>query len=132
PAAPDTPQAEKIRLRRIAIAAFVASLPDWTAVAAAMDHMNLAWGQVREARDLEQHPTVRARGAIAQVDDGAGGRRPIPQSPYRFSDAASEVRGPAAPRGAHNAEVLEDWLGLGAGDVRRLSETGVLLAEAPS
>jgi len=132
PAAPDMAQPEKIRLRRAAIAAFLADLPDWIAVAAAMDRMNLAWGEVREARDLAQHPTMQARGAIAQVDDGAGGHRPIPQSPYRFSDATSEVRGPAAHRGEHNAQVLEDWLDLGAADVRRLSDNGVLLSGAPS
>ncbi|TAJ71849.1 MAG: CoA transferase [Phenylobacterium sp.] len=131
PAAPSMPQAEKIRLRRAAIAAFLAALPDWATVTTAMDRMNLAWGEVREARDLERHPTVRARGAIAQVDDGAGGRRPIPQSPYRFSDATSEVRGPAARRGQHNGDVLEDWLGLGAADVRRLADAGVLLSGAP-
>lgn len=132
PATPEAPQAEKIRLRRTAIAAFLTSLADWTAVAAAMDRVNLAWGEVREARDLAQHPTVRARGAIAQVGDGAGGSRPIPQSPYRFSDATSEVRGPAAHCGEHNAEVLEDWLGLGAAEVRQLSAAGILLAGAPS
>lgn len=132
PAGSDTPQVEKIRLRRAAITAFLAGLPDWTAVSAAMDRMNLAWGEVREARDLERHPTVQARGAIALVDDRVGGQRPIPESPYRFSAATSRVRGPAAWRGEHNAEVLEDWLGLGAEDARGLSDAGVLLMDARS
>jgi len=132
PAAADAPRAEKIRLRHVAIARFLERLPDWAAVSVAMDRMNLAWGEIREARDLHQHPTVQARGAIAQVDDRAGGRRPIPQSPYRFSDAVSQVRGPAAWRGEHNAEVLEDWLGLCADEARGLRDAGVLLAEARS
>jgi crotonobetainyl-CoA:carnitine CoA-transferase CaiB-like acyl-CoA transferase len=127
PASAETPLEEKIRLRRAAVANFLAGLGDWDAVEAAMDRMNIAWGQVRTGARLHEQPTLAARGAIAQVDDRAGGTRPIPQSPYRFSNARSEVRGPAPHRGEHNAEVLSDWLGLGAADVARLRDAGVLL-----
>jgi hypothetical protein len=95
PAGPDTALDEKIRLRRAAVQAFMAGLADWEAVAAAMDRMNIAWGEVRAGAKLADQPTVRHRGSIARVDDRAGGTRPIPQSPYRFSDATSQVRGPA-------------------------------------
>lgn len=117
---------EKIRLRRAAVTAFLQTLATWDAVEQAMDRMNLAWGAVRAAADIERHPTVLARGAIVQVDDRAGGMRPIPQSPYRFSAAVSAVRGPAAHRGEHNADVLADWLGKGPVDIAGLAQAGVL------
>ena len=68
---------------------------------------------------------MKARGSIAQVDDRAGGTRPIPQSPYRYSDATSEVRGPAPHRGEHNEAVLADWLGRGSDDIAALYGSGV-------
>jgi crotonobetainyl-CoA:carnitine CoA-transferase CaiB-like acyl-CoA transferase len=50
----------------------------------------------------------------------------VVQMPYRFSDAASGVRG-AAPRiGQHNADVLAEWLGLGDAAIRELREKKVL------
>lgn len=118
---------EKVAARRAAVGRFMADLTDWKAVEAAMARMNLAWGQVREGADVLEQPTVRARGTIAMIDDRAGGLRPIPQSPYRFSDARSEVRGPASHRGEHNAAVLADWLGKDAADAQALTEAGVLL-----
>ena len=129
PATADTPLDDKIRLRRRAVTDFLAGLADWDAVEAAMAKMNIAWGQVRDGARLQDQPTVRARGAIAQIDDRAGGTRPIPQSPYRFSDARSEVRGPAPHRGEHNAQVLAEWLGKGEAQVAALGEAGVLLRE---
>jgi len=116
---------EKMRLRHETMAAFLASLPDWDAVEEAMDRVNLAWGEVRLTAELESHPTVQARRSIVRVDDRAGGSRPIPQSPYRFSAATSEVRGPAAHRGEHNAEVLAEWVGRDAGAIAALKAAGV-------
>lgn len=124
--------ATKIAARRGAVGAFMAALDTWEAVEAAMAAMNLAWGQIREAGTLPQsQPTVRARGSIVQIDDRAGGTRPIPQSPYRFSNARSGVRGPAPHRGEHNAELLGEWLGLSVSDIQALEASGVLMREAP-
>jgi crotonobetainyl-CoA:carnitine CoA-transferase CaiB-like acyl-CoA transferase len=130
PAGKDTPLEEKIRLRREAVVAYLGGLETWDAVEQAMDAMNLAWGEVRAGGAMEAQATVKHRGAIARIDDRAGGTRPIPQSPYRYSAARSEVRGPAPHRGEHNAQVLAEWLGRGEADVAALSEAGVLLRDA--
>lgn len=126
PAGPDADLPTKIRLRREAVGRFMAALPDWPAVEEAMARMNIAWGEVRNARTLTEQPTVKARGSIVQVDDREGGTRPIVQSPYRFSAAASGVRGPAPHRGEHNAAVLSEWLKLEEEEVASLYATGVL------
>jgi len=126
PADQTTELATKIRLRRERVGEFMRSLPDWEAVEQAMAKMNLAWGQVRHAGTIAEQPTIKARGAIVQIDDRAGGTRPITQSPYRFSGAKSGVRGPAAHRGEHNHQILEDWLGMDAAVIVELHEAGVL------
>ncbi len=126
PASKDTPLEEKIRLRREAISAYLAALQTWEDVEAAMAHINLAWGQVRDPANLAEQPTLAHRGAIVQIDDRAGGTRPIPQSPYRFSNATSGVRGPASHRGEHNTVVLKAWLGMDQDAVAALVRSGVL------
>ncbi|HEY1752923.1 MAG TPA: CaiB/BaiF CoA-transferase family protein [Caulobacteraceae bacterium] len=116
----------KIAARRAALGAFLASLETFEEIETAFAKVNVAWGRVRPAASLREQPTLVHRRAFADVDDRAGGVRPVAQSPYRFSDAASGIRGPAAHRGEHNSEVLADWLGLSAGEVGQLTDTGVL------
>ena len=126
PTSKDTPLAEKIRIRREIVAERLANLDSWAAVEDMMAKMNLAWGRVRDPATLAEQPTIAAREAITQVDDRAGGTRPITQSPYRFSGARSGVRGPAPHRGEHNSTVLEDWLGKDASQIAELHSARVL------
>jgi CoA:oxalate CoA-transferase len=121
----------KIAARRAAVAAFMRGLATWDEIAAAMDRINIAWGRVRRGHDLREQPTLSHRRSIAQVDDRAGGTRPIPQSPYRFSQAASGVRGGAPHRGEHNEQVLSEWLGMAPEAVAALASDGVLSSDVP-
>jgi crotonobetainyl-CoA:carnitine CoA-transferase CaiB-like acyl-CoA transferase len=126
PTSKETPLADKIRIRREIVGEYLANLHNWAAVEETMAQMNLAWGRVRAPATLQEQPTIAARGAITQVDDRAGGTRPITQSPYRFSAARSGVRGPAPHRGEHNGAVLADWLGKSAAHISELHSSGVL------
>ena len=51
------------------------------------------------------------QGMVFEVDDRAGGTRPVVQSPYRFSNAEAGIHRPAPRKGEHNAEVVREWLG---------------------
>ena len=126
PTSKDTPLAEKIRIRREIVGECMANLDSWAAVEDMMAKMNLAWGRVRDPATLAEQPTVAAREAITQIDDRAGGTRPITQSPYRFSGARSGVRGPAPHRGEHNSTILEEWLGKDAAQIAQLHSAQVL------
>ncbi len=119
----------KVAARHDAIAAYLAGLPDAQTFEALMHKLNVAWGLVRDAATVREQPTVAARGAIVDIDDRAGGTRPITQSPYRFSNARSGVRGPAPHRGEHNETVITEWLGAAPETVRELVAQGVLHAE---
>ena len=129
PAGKDADLPTKIRLRKEAVGKVMTALASWEEVESTMARLNLAWGKVLDPADIVTQPTVMARGAITQVPDRVGGTRPITQSPYRFSNATSGVRGPAPHRGEHNEEVLTDWLGKSAADVAELVAAGVLQAE---
>jgi len=124
--------AAKIAARRAALAAFMLSLKTWDAVEAAFAKINVAWGQVRPAADVRNQATLAHRGAIVEVDDRAGGTRPVAQSPYRWSSAKSGVKGPAPHRGEHNREVLGEWLGLSDAEVEGLTAAGVVLRDQAS
>lgn len=129
PAAPGMELPAKIAARRAVVSAFMQGLETWDAVEAAMATMNLAWGRVRAGKDLREQPTIAARGSIAEVDDRAGGVRPIAQSPYRFSGAKSGIRGPASYRGEHNGEVLAEWIQIAQPQLDALYAKGVLSRE---
>lgn len=129
PAPAGTPFDEKIRLRREATNQWLQSFPDREAMIAAMARLNLAWGDAREAKDVRNQPTVEHRGSVVDIDDRAGGTRPIVQSPYRFSNATSGVRGPAPHRGEHNVAVLSDWCGIDEDRVQALLAEEVLLRD---
>ena len=126
---PSTPEMEietKISARRAAVATFMSGLGGWDDVEAAMAKMNLAWGRIRTGKALRDQPTLAHRQSIVDVDDRAGGTRPIVQSPYRFSQAVSGVRGGAPHKGEHTDEILRGWLGLSDREIDELAAQGIL------
>lgn len=125
------PLETKIRCRREAVERFLTSFKTREAVLAALAEADLPVGEVRSQAQALRSPTLEARGSVVQVDDRAGGRRPVIQSPYRFSGARSGAHGEVALQGEHNRAVLADWLGLGAQECDQLEASGVLLASAP-
>ena len=129
PATPDMDLETKIASRRDVVAAFMAGLSTWDAVETTMAKMNLAWGRIRAGRALREQPTIAHRQSIVAVDDRAGGARPIVQSPYRFSNAASGVRGGAPHKGEHTDEILRAWLGLSDTEIAALTAQGILTRE---
>ncbi len=111
PAPPGSSIAEKGRLRKAAIRDYIRSLPGRDALVETLDRRNIAWGDVRTAEEIRTQPTVQHRGMVFEVDDRAGGTRPVVQSPYRFSNAEAGIHRPAPRKGEHNAEVVREWLG---------------------
>ncbi|HCD26473.1 MAG TPA: hypothetical protein DER02_03070 [Gammaproteobacteria bacterium] len=123
--------ADKIRIRRQRVAEYFGNLQTWQETEDVMAKMNLAWGKVRSPEDLPEQPTLAHRDVFVQIADGEGGTRPVAQTPYHFSAAASGVRGRAPHKGEHNGEVLRDWLGWEESRLCDLQESGVLIEEIP-
>jgi CoA:oxalate CoA-transferase len=120
---------EKTVGRRAAIAAFLASFDDRAAVFTVLDQAGLPWGELKTPDEAIVSPTARHRGSIAEVDDGAGGKRGVVQLPYRFQASQAGVRGRSAALGEHNVEVLREWLALDAAAIERLASARVLRAK---
>ena len=103
---------EKIKARRSASKHFLTkTCRNREEVINALDRMNIAWGDVRQASDVQKLASVEARSSITEVDDRAGGKRLIPSSPYKYKHLESKVRAGAPHLGEHNEEVLKQWLG---------------------
>jgi crotonobetainyl-CoA:carnitine CoA-transferase CaiB-like acyl-CoA transferase len=111
------------------VANYFCSFEDRSKLTAALDSVNLTWGDVRSNAKAFESPTALARNVVAQVDDRAGQTRPVVQSPYRFSQARSGVSAGPAYRGEHNHEVLEQWLGAPTEEIAGLERSRVLQAE---
>ncbi len=122
---------EKIAVRRQAVGEFMNTLDTREKFSRAMKAINIAWGDVRDPATIPEQPTVSSRGSVIQIDDRQGGTRPVVQSPYRFSNAASGVRGPAAHRGEHNTEILQDWLGLSEDEAAEIAKSDAVVAFDP-
>ena len=132
PSTPDMELEEKIAVRRAAAREFINSLDTREQFVDAMRAINVAWGDVRNPATMRDQPTIASRGSIADIDDRNGATRPITQSPYRFSDARSGVRGPAAHRGEHGFEVLKEWLNMSDTDLQQLTSSEVLINFDPN
>ena len=129
PTPPGSDLETKIRARRETIDAVFARCETFDAFSELMDTLDLPWAEVRDPRTLREQPTLAARNMLVDIDDRAGGTRPIANSPYRFSNASAGIRGPAAHRGEHNTDVLADWLDLDPDAIERMHTTGLLKAE---
>ena len=126
------PLADKISNRRQCVADYLNSFESRQRLIAALDKANLAWGDVNTTADyLQNSPTIKHRRSLVDVDDGVGGTRQVYQSPYRFSDASSGVKGPAVLQGQHTQQILSTWLGMQEAQVKELIDAGVLI-QAPS
>ena len=129
PTPPDADRETKGILRRAAIDRRFEQCATLAEFGELMEVLDIPWGVVRDPRDLRAQQTLQHRGMIVEVDDREGGTRPMADSPYRFSQARSGVRGPAARLGEHNREVLADWLALQGPEIESWMNTKALVAE---
>jgi len=81
-------------------------------------------GAVFDTMELQNDPTFEARG-IMQVMDHPNGKFKMPTWPVRVDGKPARLT-PSPLLGEHSAQVLDDWLGIGAGDIAALKSEGVL------
>jgi formyl-CoA transferase len=81
-------------------------------------------GAVFDTMELQKDPTFEERG-IMQVMEHPNGKFKMPTWPVRVDGKPARLQ-PSPLLGQHSAEVLNDWLGLGAGEIAALKSEGVL------
>jgi crotonobetainyl-CoA:carnitine CoA-transferase CaiB-like acyl-CoA transferase len=109
-----------------AVQTWISGFTDRDELERAFEAAGVPWAALREPMDVFDSEWARARHTYAEIDDRAGGRRRVTQSPYRFSDAVSGAVPRVAFRGEDNHRALHRWLGLSAEQVDELGAAGVL------
>ena len=92
---------------------------------AAFEEAEAAVAPVYDARDILADPQLAALGAIATVDDAELGALRMPNVISRLSETPGAIRSAGRAHGADTDEVLAE-LGVGAGELARLREEGVV------
>ena len=73
-----------------------------------------------------KHPHMLERQTVRTISDPVFGSFQVPGMPLRFSEFPLRDPGLAPFLGQHNAEVLQDYLGLDAAAVDKLIAVGAL------
>src|SRR5216683_4298187 len=82
-------------------------------------------GAVFDTLELLNDPSLAERGIMQQIEHPTTGKLTVPAWPVRFDGAPPRVK-PSPLLGQHNAEVLGDWLGIGAAEVEALRTEGII------
>jgi CoA:oxalate CoA-transferase len=111
----------------------VAVIEQWLAGtqsdAAAMEALHQARIPVAPVLSIDQavnHPHLRARQTVRRISDPIFGEFDAPGFPLRFSAFPGFLPLEAPVLGQHNREILERYLGYGAGRISELERAGVL------
>ena len=81
---------------------------------------------VRTAPEVMNDPHMHERGMLERIDHPELGEIVVPTTPLRLHGTDKVETLPSPIIGQHNAEIYGGWLGLGAGEIAELRETGVI------
>ena len=91
-----------------------------------LDENKLAMGQMRTVSEVAKTKWASERNAFVEVDDRGDGKVKLPNSPWMFSGSNTSTRGITKYRGEDNAEVLREFLGLSAEQIKDLSDREII------
>jgi crotonobetainyl-CoA:carnitine CoA-transferase CaiB-like acyl-CoA transferase len=110
---------------------WVLTFPDVEALDVELRRARLVMGVIRTFNEAAATDWAKSRGAVQDVSDRGDGSFTVPNTPWRFSGAASGVHGEPAYRGEHNREILRDIAGLSDAEIDRLEADGILSSRVP-
>jgi len=83
-------------------------------------------GAINNLAQVVEHPQVKARRALVEMDHPRAGKVRMVGAPVRLSQTPGAVRTPAPMLGEHTEEVLGDLLGLGPEEIGALRAAGAI------
>jgi len=113
-----------------ALGDWAAQQPDAVAASERLESFGQPAGEVRTIPEALRSPEVTGRGMLVDVDDRAGGRVPVLNTPYFFSAASSGARGHARYRGEDNRRVLGELLGYDDARLDELEQAAIVIKTA--
>lgn len=96
------------------------------------DAIGLPCGPLNNIAQAAEHPQVKAREILVEVEHPSGFKLTLPGLPVRLSRTPGGVRGSSPVLGEHTGAVLSSWLGLSAEEVAELRAAGVVAGPLPS
>ena len=88
-------------------------------------------GPVLDVAQAAEHPQMKARQALQEVNQPGIGPLPLPVAPMRFSDAPVAIRGRTPALGEHNEAILSRLPGFTSERIAALTASGVLVKKVP-
>jgi formyl-CoA transferase/CoA:oxalate CoA-transferase len=83
-------------------------------------------GAINNLAQVVEHPQVKARGSMVELEHPRAGKVRVVGVPVRLSATPGAVRTPAPALGEHTDAVLRELLGLGAAEIDALRAAGAL------
>jgi crotonobetainyl-CoA:carnitine CoA-transferase CaiB-like acyl-CoA transferase len=84
-------------------------------------------GAINDIGQVIDHPQVKARGAIVEMDHPRAGRVGMAGVPVKLGTTPGSVRSPSPALGEHTAQTLEELLGMGREEIAALARAGVVM-----
>jgi CoA:oxalate CoA-transferase len=91
-----------------------------------LDQCKVPAAPVLSIQELVEHPQIKAREMLAEVDHPVAGRFAIPGFPIKLSATPGTVRTPAPLLGQHTDEVLSTIVGLSEQKIQELKAAKVV------
>ncbi|MCH7577981.1 MAG: CoA transferase [Chloroflexi bacterium] len=96
------------------------------------DAIGLPCGPLNDIPHAAEHPQVKAREMLVEVEHPAGFSLKVPNTPVRLSRTPGAIQGPPPAIGEHTDEVLTSLLGLSAEEIAALRAAEVVFGPLPS
>ena len=96
----------------------------------ALAEVRIPCAPVLDVGEAFNHPHIRARGMITQVDHPLLGRMQITNTPFVFSETPRAIQGPAPLIGQHNRAILTRHLGYSEPEIQYLTSINFLVEES--
>lgn len=111
---------------------WLASFPNRDTAIEELDKCRIPCAPVLTLNQAMEHPHLRERGTVRRVNDEVLGQFDVPGFPVKFSNWVISQDLKADSLGAHNSDVLKEYLNLSDEQINKLYEEKILLKDIDS
>ena len=91
-----------------------------------LEKLSIGCGPINRLSEVFADPHVQARGVVVDMPHASGTNVQVIANPVRLSATPPDYRMPPPLLGEHTEEVLQDLLGIGAAEMAKLREKGIV------